>query len=89
MEKLYWKNPDIMVTGGKFSFPYRGGEELILTPFVPGYKMTPQQIVVTGEMKIPESYYIFASPKKLGEDLTGSFNFEEYCNEFCQLSTNI
>ncbi|HSH19786.1 MAG TPA: LamG-like jellyroll fold domain-containing protein [Draconibacterium sp.] len=76
LEKLYWKNPDIMVTGGKFSFPYRGGEELILTPFVPGFKMTPQQIVATGEMTIPESYNIFASPLKLSEDLTGSFNFE-------------
>lgn len=77
LEKVYWKNPDIMVTGGKFSFPYRGGEELILTPFVPGYKMTPQQIVVTGEMTIPESYAIFATPLKLSENLTGSFNFEE------------
>lgn len=32
LDKVYWKNPDILVTGGKFSFPYRGGEELILTP---------------------------------------------------------
>ncbi len=77
LEKVYWKNPDILFTGGKFSFPYRGGEELILTPFVPGYKMTPEQIVVTGEMTIPESYTIFATPLKLSEDLTGSFSFEE------------
>ena len=77
LDKVYWKNPDIMVTGGKFSFPYRGGEELILTPFVPGYKMTPQQIVVTGEMTIPESYTILATPLKLSEELTGSFSFEE------------
>ena len=77
LDKVYWKNPDIMVTGGRFSFPYRGGEELILTPFVPGYKMTPQQIVVTGEMTIPESYAIFATPLKLSENLTGSFSFEE------------
>ncbi len=76
IEKVYWKNPDILVTGGKFSFPYRGGEELILTPFVPGYKMTPEQIVVTGEMIIPESYTVFASPYKLGEDMTGNFSFE-------------
>ena len=77
IDKVYWKNPDILVTGGKFSFPYRGGEELILTPFVPGYKMTPEQIVVTGEMTIPESYTIFATPLKLAEDLTGSFSFEK------------
>lgn len=76
IDKVYWKNPDILVTGGKFSFPYRGGEELILTPFVPGYKMTPEQIVVTGEMTIPESYTIFATPLKLSEDLKGSFSFE-------------
>lgn len=76
LEKVYWKNPDILMTGGKFSFPYRGGEELILTPFVPGYKMTPQQIVATGEMTIPESYSIFATPLKLSEELTGSFSFE-------------
>jgi hypothetical protein len=25
-EKVYWKSPDVTVTGGKFSFPYRGGE---------------------------------------------------------------
>lgn len=77
LDKVYWKNPDILVTGGKFSFPYRGGEELILTPFVPGYKMTPQQIVVTGEMTIPESYTIFATPFNLSEGLTGSFSFEK------------
>lgn len=77
LEKLYWKNPDIMITGGKFCFPYRGGEELILTPFVPGFKITPSQIVITGEMTIPESYNIFATPLKLSEDLTGSFSFEE------------
>jgi hypothetical protein len=77
IDKVYWKNPDILVTGGKFSFPYRGGEELILTPFVPGYKMTPEQIVVTGEMTIPESYTIFATPLKLSEDLKGSFSFEK------------
>jgi len=76
LEKVYWKNPDITVTGGKFSFPYRGGEELIITPFVPGFKMTPAQIVITGEMTIPESYTIFADPLKLSEDLTGSFSFE-------------
>ena len=76
LDKLYWKNPDILITGGKFCFPYRGGEELILTPFVPGFKITPQQIVITGEMTIPESYNIFAAPLKLSEDLTGSFNFE-------------
>jgi two-component SAPR family response regulator len=75
-DKVYWKNPDILITGGKFSFPYRGGEELILTPFVPGFKMTPEQIVVTGEMTIPESYTILATPLKLSEELTGSFSFE-------------
>lgn len=76
-DKVYWKNHDVPLTGGKFSFPYRGGEELILTPFVPGFKMTPQQIVVTGEMTIPESYTILATPLKLSEELTGNFSFEE------------
>ncbi len=75
-DKVYWQNHDIQFTGGKFSFPFRGGEELILTPFVPGFKMTPEQIVVTGEMTIPESYTILASPLKLSEDLTGGFSFE-------------
>lgn len=75
-DKVYWKNHDVPLTGGKFSFPYRGGEELILTPFVPGFKMTPQQIVVTGEMTIPESYTILATPLKLSEELTANFSFE-------------
>lgn len=76
LDKVYWKNPDVLITGGNFSFPYRGGEELILSPFAPGYKMTPQQIIVTGEMAIPESYSIIATPLEIGEGLTASFNFE-------------
>lgn len=76
MEKVYWRNPDVSITGGKFSFPYRGGEEITLSPFVPGYRMTPQQIVVTGEMDIPESYTIIATPLKLSDGLTGSFSFD-------------
>jgi hypothetical protein len=75
-DKVFWKNYDILFTGGKFSFPYRGGEELILSPFVPGFKMTPAHIVVTGEMTVPESYTILAAPLKLNEDMTGSFSFE-------------
>ncbi len=76
MEKVYWKNPDVAITGGKFSFPYRGGEEITLSPFAPGYRMMPEHIVVTGEMDIPESYTIIAMPLQLDDDLTGSFNFE-------------
>ena len=76
MDKVYWRNPDVSVTGGKFSFPYRGGEEITLSPFVPGYQMTPEHIVVTGEMDIPEQYTIIASPMPLNNGLTGSFNFE-------------
>jgi len=76
MEKVYWRNPDVSFTGGKFSFPYRGGEEITLSPFAPGYEMTPEHIVVTGEMDIPEIYTIIASPKQLSSGLTGSFNFE-------------
>ena len=75
-DKVYWKNPDILITGGKFSFPYRGGEELILSPFVPGFKMRPEQIVVTAEMIIPEVYTILATSVNLSEDLTGSFSFD-------------
>jgi hypothetical protein len=38
--------------------------------------MTPAQIVVTGEMTVPESYTLLASPLKLTEELTGCFSFE-------------
>lgn len=76
IEKVYWKNQDISVTGGKFSFPYRGGEELMLQPFAPGYIMTPKQIIITGEMEVPENYSIIASPINLSDELTGSFRFE-------------
>jgi two-component SAPR family response regulator len=76
-EKVYWKNPEISVTGGRFSFPYRGGEELTLTPLVPGYRMTPEQIIVTGEMEVPENYNIMAIPLSLSDGLTGSFPFNE------------
>jgi len=77
LDKVYWKNPEVAVTGGRFSFPYRGGDELTLTPFVPGYQMTPEQIIVTGEMEVPESYQIMANPFELNLGLTGSFHFEE------------
>jgi len=76
LEKVYWKNPDVLVTGGKFSFPYRGGEEIILSPFAPGYSMIPEQIIVTGEMVFPENYSINANPVKLSEGLNAGFNFE-------------
>ena len=75
-ERVYWKNPEIAITGGRFSLPYRGGEELTLTPFVPGYRLTPQHIIVTGEMEVPENYSILAAPFHTGEGLTASFRFE-------------
>lgn len=87
-DKVFWKNPDILFTGGKFSFPYRGGEELILNPFVPGFKMTPEQIVVTGEMIVPESYTILATPLKITDDIKGSFSFEEVIRNAVDLSQN-
>ncbi|MDD2381018.1 MAG: LamG-like jellyroll fold domain-containing protein [Mariniphaga sp.] len=76
IDKVYWRNPDILVTGGRFSFPYLGGQELTLTPFVPGYRMIPEQIIVTGEMEVPEDYHLMAHPLNLGDQLTGSFHFE-------------
>lgn len=76
MERVYWKNPDILISGGKFSFPIRGGEEVILSPFAPGYTMTPSQLIITGEMTTPEKYSVMASPMNLGEGLTASFRFD-------------
>ncbi len=76
LEEVFWRNPDVLVTGSHFSFPYRGGEEIILSPFVPGFRMTPEQIVVTGEMALPESYSIIATPLELSEGMTGNFTFE-------------
>jgi two-component SAPR family response regulator len=77
MEKVYWRSPDVAITGGNFSFPYRGGEEISISPFAPGYRMTPEHIIVTGEMEVPENYTIIANPLDLSDGLTGSFQFEE------------
>ncbi|MEN8116970.1 MAG: LamG-like jellyroll fold domain-containing protein [Bacteroidota bacterium] len=77
LERVYWKNPDILVTGGEFSIPYRGGEEVILSPFAPGYQMTPYQIIVTSEMVVPENFRILANPLELAEGLQGSFRFDD------------
>ncbi|MFW5823292.1 MAG: LamG domain-containing protein, partial [Tangfeifania sp.] len=77
MEKVYWRSQDVAVTGGHFSFPYRGGEEISISPFAPGYRMTPEHIIVTGEMEVPENYSIIATPLDLGDGLTGNFQFEE------------
>jgi hypothetical protein len=88
LEKVYWNNPEIQVTGGTFSFPYRGGEELILSPFAPGFQMVPEQIIVTGEMTVPESYQIMANPVHLSKNLTGSFIFDnQILNSVNQLQT--
>lgn len=76
LEKVYWKNQDISVTGGKFSFPYKGGEELMLSAFVPGYNLSPKQIIITGEMEVPEEYSIIATPIEISQNLTGKFEFE-------------
>jgi len=76
LEKVYWKNPEIVVTGGVFCFPLKGGEELILSPFAPGFKFSPEQIIVTGEMTIPETYHVMATPALISQNLTGSFNFD-------------
>jgi two-component SAPR family response regulator len=81
MDKIYWRSPDISVTGGRFSFPYRGGEEISISPFSPGYNMTPEYIIVTGEMEIPENYTIIATPVELNSGLKGSFHFENSLND--------
>ena len=80
MEKVYWRSPDVAVTGGRFSFPYRGGEEISISPFAPGFSMTPEHIIVTGEMEVPEIYTIIANPLELGNGLKGSFHFESSVN---------
>lgn len=76
LEKIFWKNHDILITGGKFSFPFRGGEEVILSPYAPGYKMSPEQIIVTGEMEIPDNHSILATPLDLSEKMTSKFEFD-------------
>ncbi len=75
MERIYWNSPEILITGGKFSFPILGGSEMILSPFAPGYSMTPAQIIVTAEMALPEEYSIVAHPLNLNEGLKASFHF--------------
>jgi len=77
LERVYWKNPDILITGGKFSFPLRGGEEVILSPFAPGYSMTPAQLIITNEMAMAENYSVLASPLELSQGIKAIFNFEE------------
>lgn len=77
MEKVYWKNQDIAITGGNFCFPYRGGEEVMLSPFVPGFKLIPEQIIVTGEMEIPKNNPIIATPLEIHQSLKGKFTFDQ------------
>ena len=75
-ERVFWKNAETLITGGKFSFPIRGGEEMILTPFVPGFSLTPSQLTITAEMVKPEQYSILATPLSLNRGLMASFHFE-------------
>lgn len=82
LERVYWKNADVLITGGKFSFPIRGGEEIILTPFASGYSMSPEQLIITNEMQMAENYSILASSLSLSEGIKASFHFEESINDF-------
>jgi len=75
-ERVFWKNAETLITGGRFSFPVRGGEEMILTPFVPGFSLTPSQLTITAEMLKPEQYSILATPLDLNRGLMASFHFE-------------
>ena len=75
-ERVFWKNAETLITGGKFSFPIRGGEEMILTPFIPGFSLTPSQLTITAEMVKPEQYSILATPLDLNRGLMASFHFE-------------
>ncbi len=76
LERVYWRNAETLITGGKFSFPIRGGEEMALTPFVPGFSLTPSQLIITAEMAIPEQYSIIAHPLELNQGLMASFSFD-------------
>ncbi|HYQ57460.1 MAG TPA: LamG-like jellyroll fold domain-containing protein [Draconibacterium sp.] len=76
LDRVYWKNAETLITGGKFSFPIRGGEEMLLTPFVPGYNLIPSQLTITGEMVMPEKYDILANPLNLNAGLMASFYFD-------------
>lgn len=76
LDKVYWKNQDIFVTGGNFCFPYKGGEELMLSAYAPGYQMTPEQIIITSEMQISENYSILATPLEINNNLRAKFGFE-------------
>jgi hypothetical protein len=50
--------------------------------------MVPEQIIVTGEMTVPESYQIMANPVHLSKNLTGSFIFDnQILNSVNQLQT--
>ncbi|QIA06336.1 LamG-like jellyroll fold domain-containing protein [Draconibacterium halophilum] len=75
-ERVFWKNAETLITGGKFSFPIRGGEEMILTPFVPGFSLKPSQLTITAEMVKPEQYSILATPLDLNRSLVASFHFD-------------
>lgn len=77
LERVYWKNPDILITGGKFSFPIRGGEEAILSPFAPGYSMTPAQLIITNEMVMADNYSILAQPLDLSKEIKAIFHFDQ------------
>lgn len=76
LERVFWRNSEILITGGKFSFPIRGGEEMILSPFVPGFSLAPAQLTITSEMAKPESYSILATPLELNRGLMASFHFD-------------
>lgn len=77
LEKLFWKHSSKCITGGYFSFPYSEGEELILTPFYPGYMFTPETVVINGENPAKETIQLNAIPLTMNNGLSAYFSFNQ------------
>ncbi len=77
IEKVLWKHSDRIFTYGFFSFPYIEGEELSLAPLAPGFKFTPENIVINQEGNLPDVIHFTANPLPLHEELTGYFPFDK------------
>ena len=77
LEKLFWKHSSKCITGGYFSFPYSEGEELVLTPFYPGYMFTPETVVINAENPATETIQLNAIPLAMNDGLSAYFSFDQ------------
>lgn len=81
IENVYWKGLSSF-TNGDFCFPLMVGEQITLTPISPGYKITPESIVIDDTSKVNPTFIATSLPISDGLELF--LQFDENADNYNQ-----